>query len=380
MQRSPLLGVVPKAAALPFLLITFSTQAQTLTPQLITPLPTSLNETSGLVMVDGEWWTHLDSGNPNALYSISTSDGSITRQVTVSNAPNTDWEDITTDGEWLYIGDFGNNSGSRTNLRIFRVPLDDLLDPANTSVTADTIRFAYEDQTDFTAAAQNTIWDCEAMVAKDDSLFLFTKRWTDQRTVLYALPAEPGDHLAERRDSLDAQGLITGATYLPLTGAIALLGYTNGLFVPFVWELGGYPGNAFFSGSAQRRALSLAFVQTEGIAWNTPSEAYITNEQSPLSAARLWRLGLGLTTADNALVTERRPHIHPMPATSVVYLTDTPAGTGVRLIDLGGRVVRTTTINGDGAIDLQYPAPGTYVLEWTKNGTRIASPIMIIGN
>lgn len=370
---TPLLRTV----ALSAVLLAFTGRAQVLTPELVTPLATTLNETSGLVMIDGGWWTHLDSGNPNVLYQIDPASGEISRQVTVENSSNTDWEDMTADEQWLYIGDVGNNSGARTDLRIFRIPIYDLLEPTTTSVTADTIRFAYADQTDFTPAGQNTIWDCEAMIAKDDSLFLFTKRWTDQRTVLYALPAAPGDHLAARRDSLDVQGLITGATIHSESGSIALLGYSNGLFVPFVWELGGYSGNTFFSGSAQRRSLSLAFVQTEGIAWSDPSVVLITNEESPLSPARLWQLPLGLTTA-TAERGASRPLIHPVPTTSTLNIPGLVAGTTLRLLDLNGREVRSVEADGQGMIDLQFPTPGVYVLEWLERGIRTTAQVVII--
>ncbi|HMC98451.1 MAG TPA: hypothetical protein VKG92_12405, partial [Flavobacteriales bacterium] len=60
--------------------------AQMLVPTVITPLNTSLNETSGLVVVNGEVWTQLDSGNPNALYRIDPANGQVLRTVTVTNA------------------------------------------------------------------------------------------------------------------------------------------------------------------------------------------------------------------------------------------------------------------------------------------------------
>jgi hypothetical protein len=38
------------------------------------------------------------------------------------NAKNTDWEALTNDGNNFYIGDFGNNDGSRRDLTIYKVP------------------------------------------------------------------------------------------------------------------------------------------------------------------------------------------------------------------------------------------------------------------
>lgn len=271
--------------------------AQVLIPTVIQPLSTTLNETSGLVVVNDELWTQLDSGNPNALYRIDPESGEVLRTVTVSNATNTDWEEITADDTWLYIGDFGNNMGSRTDLRVYRVSLAELLDPGTSNLLADTIRFSYPLQTDFTPANQATDWDLEAMIAMDDSLFLFSKNWVSGNSYLHALPAEPGNQLAIRRDTLPAQGLITGATYDPGNGGIALVGYSIGLYLPFIWRFAEYPGHAFFQGIAQRNALGTGITQMEGIAWAGAGTVYMTNEQSILNGARLWELDLGLPTA-----------------------------------------------------------------------------------
>lgn len=89
-------------------LLPLAAAAQTLVPTVIAPMATALNETSGLVVLDGQVWTQLDSGNPNALYRIDPANGEVLRMVTVTNATNVDG---------LYIGDRGNNNGSRTNLR-----------------------------------------------------------------------------------------------------------------------------------------------------------------------------------------------------------------------------------------------------------------------
>src|SRR5204863_1307071 len=156
-----------------------------------------------------------------------------------------------------------------------RIALDELLDAATTELLADTIRFIYALQTDFTAATNNNDWDCEAMIAVDDSLYLFSKNWVTNTSYLYVLPAIPGDRIAERRDTLDAQGLITGATYDPANGAIALVGYTDGLYMPFVWRFAAYPGHSFFQGITQHNPLSSGITQMEGIAWAGTAAVYL---------------------------------------------------------------------------------------------------------
>ncbi|HQV50807.1 MAG: T9SS type A sorting domain-containing protein [Flavobacteriales bacterium] len=282
---------------LPSLLLIFglsSASAQTLIPTLLTPLNIALNETSGMLVINGHVWTQLDSGNPSELYEVDITTGDVLRTVTVSNANNIDWEEITTDENWVYVGDFGNNSGSRTNLRIYRFPIAELSDPATTEVVVDTIAFSYADQIDFTPASNATNWDCEALLAMDDSLFLFTKNWENNECYLYSMSAEPGVHSAQRRDELDTQGMVTGAS-IDASGGVLLCGYTS-ILSPFIWQLYGYPGHEFFNGGADRRQVQLLFGQVEGITWSGPGTAYFTNEQNSFSDARFWMLGLDVIT------------------------------------------------------------------------------------
>ena len=117
---------------------------------MVTPLATTLNETSGLLNTGGTLWTQLDGGNPRRLYQVDILTGDVLREVELTNTSNSDREEIGTDGNWMYIGDFGNNNGDRTELRFFRFPLSQLLEPDVDSVTVDTIRFAYADRLDFT--------------------------------------------------------------------------------------------------------------------------------------------------------------------------------------------------------------------------------------
>lgn len=355
-------------------LMSFGATAQMLVPTVITPLNASLNETSGLVVLNGEVWTQLDSGNPNNLYRIHPTSGEVLRTVTVNNATNSDWEDITTDSEWLYIGDFGNNGGSRTDLRVYRVSLSELLDPGTTEVQADTIRFTYPLQTDFTVAGNNNDWDCEAMIALDDSLFLFSKNWVTNTSYLYALPATPGDQLAQRRDTLDAQGLITGATYDPANEAIALVGYTDGLFMPFVWRFAAYPGHAFFRGITQRNALSAGITQMEAIAWAGTAMVYLSNEQSVLNGPRLWELDLdlptGIFTSPQAIV-----RVWPSPSDGNFAITVNEPCL-MEIWDASGRTVWAQVLRvGENDVEADTLSTGLYTVRVGPAGTVVRMAI-----
>jgi hypothetical protein len=52
---------------LPFVLLPLGGFGQALVPTLLCDLNAPLNETSGLLVVNGHVWTHGDSGNPNSL-------------------------------------------------------------------------------------------------------------------------------------------------------------------------------------------------------------------------------------------------------------------------------------------------------------------------
>jgi len=240
------------------------------------PLPDSLAESSGLLMHEGFLWSHNDDTDPG-LYFWKPDATPMLGRKTINGVKNNDWEDLTRDAQYFYIGDFGNNgSGNRRNLNILRIA-----DPsaAGTELKADTIRFTYEDQSDFTAQAGNsTDFDCEAFIAAGDSLYLFTKQWLSQKTVCYVLPKTPGNHVARKRAEWDVQGLITGASYLPGQHLVLLCGY-NKTLQPFLYLLYDFDSLNFFSGNKRKISIDLGFHQIEGIATENGLDVYLSNEQ-----------------------------------------------------------------------------------------------------
>ena len=57
---------------------------------LVTTLQNSIEETSGLINLDGRLITHNDSGSQPILYELDSVSGNVTRSVTIKNATNTD--------------------------------------------------------------------------------------------------------------------------------------------------------------------------------------------------------------------------------------------------------------------------------------------------
>lgn len=232
-------------------------------------------ETSGLIKWNNHIWTHNDNDDIK-LYALDTIDGSITQSVTLTNTYNTDWEEISQDANYVYVGDFGNNAtGVRQNLRIFRIDKNSLL---NNTPLVDTIKFSYSNQTNFNPnRANKTDFDCEAFVVSSDSIYLFTKQWLSNQTSLYVLPKTPGTYSARLKDSLNVQGLITGATYLESKRLIALCGYSS-LLQPFLYLLYDFKGDDFFAANKRKIALSLPFHQIEGIASSDGLKYFLSNE------------------------------------------------------------------------------------------------------
>jgi hypothetical protein len=267
-------------------------------PHLITNLSPILKETSGLLYFNGQLWTINDSGNPPVLYQVDTVDGSILRTVTIRNAVNTDWESLTRDDSNVYIGDFGNNSGNRTNLHILKIPLTDLLNPLTDTAQAGYIHFSFSDQPEITNATGNPDFDCEAFVYHKDSLHLFSKNWTDQQTRHYVLPADTGTYLAMYVEQFNTDGLITDAS-VNEKGNIILLGYKNTggkLYNCFTWLLSGYKNNFYFSGKKQRIELGSALRagQTEGVVLENDNSVWLSAESIQIGGltfpAKLFRL------------------------------------------------------------------------------------------
>lgn len=242
---------------------------------LIGALPENVLESSGLIYYNSRLVTHNDSGNSPQLYELDSLGSQILRTITITNATNIDWEDITQDDTYIYIGDFGNNSGDRQDLRIYRIEKSEF---ANFSeVNAEIINFTYEDQTDY-SQTQNSDWDAEALVHFNDQLLIFTKQWQSNGTVAYAIPKVPGSYSATNMDFYDVSGLITGATYNKSSNVIMLLGYSAQL-QPFIVRIDEPSSNFSFNGAEEKIDLGIGFSQVEGITYSDANTYYISSER-----------------------------------------------------------------------------------------------------
>lgn len=242
-------------------------------PLFTIKLSDSISETSGLIAFDNLLWTHNDDHDTN-IYALNLK-GEIQKKINLIGLKNKDWEEIAQDSSYIYINDFGNNSGNRRDLKILRIEKKSFL---NNSSKIDTINFSYSNQTNFEKQKANTTnFDGEAFVILQDSIYIFTKQWTSKKSSVYSLPKIPGSYIAQFKETLNVKGLITGATLLPSNKSIVLCGYSKKL-QPFVYLLYDYNNNNFSTGNKRKLKLKLPFHQIEGIATQDGKLFYLTNE------------------------------------------------------------------------------------------------------
>ena len=358
-------------------------------------LDSLLDGSSTLFFWNNGYWTFNDH-NDNCLYQIDSTNATIKETLCINSISSHDMEEISQDSLYLYFGDMGNNRGNRHDLHILRISKESIL---NQTFAIDTIAFSYEDQTDFTAQPQATDFDCEAFVVTDDSIYLFTKQWASTQTTIYSLPKTPGTHIAQRRETYNVNGLVTGATYMPEYQLIVLCGYSYSSKVkvsslrPFLVLLYDYKDHRFFSGNKRRLNFkSTVKSQVEAIATHNGLDYYITNEHFETTVmgipfnlpAKLQRVNLRdyllpylsqFGVSDHqTVIQDYKPideiRIYPNPVSNIIYI-DCPkhlSGMKYEIFNLNGQKVaedalRERFISLD---DRSMPA-GEYVLVIRKN-------------
>ena len=188
----------------------------------VSVLSDSIQETSGLNFFNGKLYTFNDSGNLPELYQIDSNSGKILK-VLKTTAENKDWEALANDGENFYIGDFGNNSGTRKDLKIYKIPFQ------NNQLQNDsmkTISFYYPEQKDFTSRNINTDFDLESMIYLNGEIHIFTKEWASKSTTHYTVDPENFENQAAKKiESYKTNFVVTDASYF--NKKLYVIGYTK---------------------------------------------------------------------------------------------------------------------------------------------------------
>lgn len=321
----------------------------------INPLPSDIQESSGLLYFEGNLITINDSGGENALFEINPTTATIERKVIVQNASNVDWEALAKDDHYFYIGDFGNNNGSRTDLKIYRIAIAEYSAALNDTVYADTIHFSYEDQVDFSPSPSNTNFDCEAMIYWEDSLCLFTKNWIDLKTNIYKIPVLPGTYIASKIDSLNPEFLVTGADYY--SNQLVLVGYT--VFDAYLYQSMNFYGD-FNTASFHKNTYSgnPNSDQVEGVSFSSNNCVYFSSEDHISGEAYLneWCQVAGLVNGEG-IEWELKPGKQLVITSN--YLSYSILTMDGRMLSTNEKAVKT--------IDLSHLTPGNYIITFQLN-------------
>ncbi len=269
------------------------TDAQVLVIRTVCQLPDTIYESSGLQAVTpARLLTHNDSGDQPRFFVVDTS-GNLLHTRYLENATTIDVEDITSDSNGnIYLGDFGNNFNTRTDLKIYKISAAEVMSGEN--VATQIIGFNYPDQISFPPAPQEQNFDCEAFFYYRDSLYLFSKnRGTSLYSKMYRLPSKEGNYNALLVDSFFTGHWITSAAINPSATAFVLLSESN-LFL--------YTGfaNGNFSNAVMQQ-FEIDSSQKEGICFLNDTAIYITDEGVPGNAGNLYFTSLGNYIPYNAV-------------------------------------------------------------------------------
>lgn len=202
----------------------------------------AITESSGLVASrtsPGSYWTHNDAGNEPLLYAFD-SQGRSRGVWRVTGATSYDWEDLSTGPgpkpgtNYLYIGDIGDNAGTRSEIVIYRIPEPvipngipvSIAQRPNTTETAEAIRLRYPDGSHNSEALLVHPWTgCIYLVVKEKS----------SNPGIYAAdaPKAKGEivtlaRIGEVDLSGRSEGLINGGAISPDGLRAALSDYTQG--------------------------------------------------------------------------------------------------------------------------------------------------------
>ena len=207
-------------------------------------LSSELDEISGIDFLNDSTIVAINDGGNEPLLFLLDLTGKIRSVVKVENAENRDWEDITVDDEFIYIGDIGNNVNSRNDLVIYKVKIADVLQKK--SVQPEKITFNYKEQTEFPPDKSDKHFDAEALAIYNDTLYLFTKnraKPSDGNSWVYKIPTTPGDYTVSRSaeiyigkggflvDALTAADFVDGEFFLMTYNRVIIKKLVNGKFV-----------------------------------------------------------------------------------------------------------------------------------------------------
>lgn len=263
-----------------FLLIMTLTATHQLYSSKIVTLDSKLKEISGIeVDKAGNFWGINDGGNSAQIHQIKK-DGTVSKSITITNAKNLDWEDMTQDDfGHFFIGDFGNNDNIRQWLTIYKI--ENPIDIKGTETKAEIIKFTFPEQLNFPPKASEKNFDLEAFVFYKKNLYLFSKNRTepfDGDTNLYRIGDHADNYQADFVSNFNTCTTheklcwITSAALSPDRSKLVLLDSER------LWLFENWQGDDFFSGDAYKIDLGIV-TQKEAVTFFDENTIIFTDEE-----------------------------------------------------------------------------------------------------
>jgi hypothetical protein len=188
---------------------------------VVTVADPRITESSGLAFVSGAIATVNDSGHAAVVYSIDPATGRVFRATRFASV-QTDVEALAPAGPTsVWVGDIGNNDGSRKTLSVTKVSLDGTGDPSS----AATYSLRYP---------RGVHLDAEALLSEPHTgrLYVVSKRVTGG--TVFALPEELDANSPNQLTPLgDVGPLVTDGAFLPGGDFIVLRGYARATVYTF---------------------------------------------------------------------------------------------------------------------------------------------------
>ena len=245
-------------------------------------LPEVLKETSGLYCPQvGTAFTVNDSGNEPIIYNIDHTGRIIAEKVVATE--NRDWEALTGDSQYFYVGDIGNNNGKRKFVQIHAVPKLDSSIESNVT----TSKLYYVNNSVKKNKYLNHDFDAETLINIEDSLFLFSKSWNTGILYIYQFnKVEPKQFVKHISTIEGLPGIVTGGDYDSKNNRFILVGYELkglGSFYPFIAIIN--------KDLTLHKFFELPdYGQVEGICVTPSGEVWLTQEGSFFSDHKLVKL------------------------------------------------------------------------------------------
>jgi len=204
-------------------------------------LTDAVEESSGLscsLSMVGVCYTHNDSQDKARIFAVDTT-GKLLAEIRLKGVRARDWEDIAIAGNYLYIGDIGDNRARKTSKKIHRIK-----EPYVLNVSLGEIMYVDAETFEFDMPAEYGAQNAESMFCepRGETLYIITKKpdkgETDTAQGKWILKLKWGDrsspeYVGHLWDGLRGNRKVTGAEMSSDGSLVAVRTYTH----IYVWKV-----------------------------------------------------------------------------------------------------------------------------------------------